>query len=76
MKTGKTIAEEALPKGIWRKTHRVPKPVGIPLWIRSATEEIHEDIHSGSPTFEYNGKIVMNTVYSYDKTEEWLEVGQ
>lgn len=72
MKTGRVIAEEDLPKGTWRKTHRVPKPVGVPLWIKDQNG-IYEDVHTGNPTFELNGKTLLNTVYSYNTAEEWLD---
>lgn len=69
-----TIPEHMLPEGIWHKTHITPKPVGVPLYIK-VDGKIFVDCHTGSEFFlNKEGSLIQNTVYSYDKNEEWFEI--
>lgn len=60
--------------GIWRKTNKCPKPVGVPLLIRT-DKGVEEKTHSGETHFYSDGRLLMNTVYSYDLNEEWFDDG-
>lgn len=72
MKVRDVLKDEVLPSGVWRKTHLTPKPVGVELFIRNV-DGLTLDKHSGSTRFLSGGKMLQNVVYSYDKTEEWLD---
>ena len=66
--------EKKCTNGVWRKTHQYPKPVGVPLLIR-IEDRVKEKTHRGDTHFYCDGKLIQNTVYSYDLNEEWLDDG-